>query len=948
MRKIFFLLLFLIPIVTFSQFDDLLKKIPGLKDFAKKTALTSNIDDAYDAAFWMIRGIDENIEPKKVSSFDKIEDGYYRLKLKSFCLKTGGYAPADGSGYLIAKMKGVKASLIRDVIDRYSFNPQIDQRDVQRLIWAIEAGAQYSKLNNEFKIRIAPLLSPQDILSMEADPYEIAELVLPDEVKNVLKVYESVRNILYSASSDYDELERIAVRTGTPPSKDEKVKVEKGNWTLMNNGYYVRIFPQAYRTTYMEVYKPGPVSISWFNDNSGFELTGSVYTIKVTFDVTEGSNSFEHGGKNYSIRRFQKVEFYKNQSLLSSIENKGWFRFDRSNPKNTVPYQGLNKPESEYFGKYIENTDKFTDQFKKYLKKNKLKANEKILSEIELFKNLEQGISIAALNDLQNLAKDDIYGILRTAYDLTLNKITESAQKKLKGGSETSLFSFSGFLAVPGNTSMQRIGVSGNGTGEEGETGDPGETGETGETGEEEDPPRIILRQVNRDILPSPGVMYSATLEIESEKPVQEIVFDLYGISRENGRFLNDKDPEYFKTTPDADMIFDPSANYGYEITSSGNPDWFVATGSGSAPRMITMQAKDYGAFAKLKARVKIDGNWYDASCEGWSNFYINVPYDLNNNKIADKWEDDNLVSGFPAENDEDNIPFGQATDGDGMTIYEEYRGFQIFTAEMTSRHVRTDPLKKEMFVIDPENMLSIVGWKTASEIEVYKLNTEMVYGSLAGTDADRDFRLVNFCRGFARGNKYAINIEKVEGLIDPYGQHPDILVFGYCFLGPPINVSRAVMFPDRIEKWLLDQRDSLVNLLARFPATETNISYGTRPWPRTFLQLIVNMINDESQRFLLHDFCINRTVIHELGHGCNVEHHGGGTRGQEGTGDPDCVMRYANIRDRAETFTFLIQEIFDEIGDEEVLPVISYTNWKFCRTTDNCWNKINVNDSRP
>jgi hypothetical protein len=220
-----------------------------------------------------------------------------------------------------------------------------------------------------------------------------------------------------------------------------------------------------------------------------------------------------------------------------------------------------------------------------------------------------------------------------------------------------------------------------------------------------------------------------------------------------------------------------------------------------------------------------------------------------------------------------------------------------------------------------------------------------MVLGTLAGSDEEPNYRWVNFCRGHAQGQKYAINIVKVNGLIDPYGEHPEINTLGYCGYGPPILVKRAVMFPDRVERVLLDGRDSLVNVLARYPGDES-ITYGTRPWPRTFLQTIVEIINNESTRFLFHDYTMNYAVIHELGHGCGVHHHGGGVAGREDTGEVTCPMRYFSMHERAETFYFFMSQVIDLSGGSgEVIPVLSYRNWRMCTTPDNCWSKLTVND---
>jgi hypothetical protein len=940
-----FFLLLLIVQTSFSQFDDILKKIPGVNDFLNKSALTTDIKDAYPYAVWMNEYEQYFKSPKKVNKLENISSGFSRVELKSFCLMAGGYAPYEGYGYLFAPFKGTKASLIKNILERYANYPDINQKSVQSLIWGIESGVKFTDFSAQLQAEVMPLLKPEDIALMEVNPYEAANLVLPDDVKQILNLYESIRSNIKSASSTYEDLERIAVRTGIPPSSKNLKKVDYGTWTLTKDGHYIRIFPNGYTKTSYEVYKPNIAEITKDSKGRITQVINGKYKTLVEYDDSKGSDEIKIGTKKKSIHRFKSVKFFENGIEIASINDKGWYSDPSYKSTGTSGYTGLNNPATEDYSTREKLVKKFSNDIKKYLKKRKIKSNSIVLKEIQSLKSFEKSMIEIAAQTAFNY--ENIYGFLWSIMDVTLYKVTETASKfSGKGGQSRTSFSLPGYIAVPGNTGLQRLGISGNETGEG--IGEEGNEGEEGENEEEEEPPTIILRQVNRESLPSPNVMFTARLDIESEKPVEEIVFDLFGISSENGRCLNDKDPEFYKSAPDADMIFDPSANYGYEITSTGYGDWFVATGEGSAPRQIVVQAKDYGGFAKLKARVKIDGNWYNAQCEGWGNYYVKVPYDMNDNNIADKWEDDNTVSGLAPDWDEDGEPSGQATNGDGLTLYEEYRGIFQLMADLTVEHIRTNPKKKELFVIDPENLLSIIAWKEASGIDVIKLNTDLVYASLGGSELDQNYRWVNFCRGNAQGTKFAVYIRRVEGLTDPNGHYPNTAIFGYCTGGPPITVNKTYIFPDRANNWLLTQRDEIQELLTSFPAA-TEISYSTRTWSRSFLQWIVDAINDETKRYMLQDFIITRTVIHELGHACTIPHHGGGVSGSEHTGDLNCPIRgREDIQHTSEVFLFIMLDIIDQMGPGGEMPVTVYRNWKFCHSPDDCWSKININDRMP
>jgi hypothetical protein len=121
MNKIitYFIFLVFFSINIYSQFDEILKKIPGVDDIFEK-AVTTSIKDAYHTAYWL-NGLDRQLTINQNEKFSEdITDGYYRFKFNTFCLHAGTYAPTEGMGYLAAPLKGARADLIRNILSRYS------------------------------------------------------------------------------------------------------------------------------------------------------------------------------------------------------------------------------------------------------------------------------------------------------------------------------------------------------------------------------------------------------------------------------------------------------------------------------------------------------------------------------------------------------------------------------------------------------------------------------------------------------------------------------------------------------------------------------------------------------------------------------------------------------------------------------------------------------------
>jgi hypothetical protein len=74
----------------------------------------------------------------------------------------------------------------------------------------------------------------------------------------------------------------------------------------------------------------------------------------------------------------------------------------------------------------------------------------------------------------------------------------------------------------------------------------------------------------------------------------------------------------------------------------------------------------------------------------------VEIPYDKNGNFIADVWEWNMGIYPADALGDFDNYPVGDGTPGDGLSVYEEYRGLMV-------RYLWTvfNPWIKDMFVMN-------------------------------------------------------------------------------------------------------------------------------------------------------------------------------------------------------------------------------------------------------
>lgn len=138
----------------------------------------------------------------------------------------------------------------------------------------------------------------------------------------------------------------------------------------------------------------------------------------------------------------------------------------------------------------------------------------------------------------------------------------------------------------------------------------------------------------------------------------------------------------------------------------------------------ITLECYDYGAFGKLRIRAKTDSgvNLQAYVEDSPGELYLTIPEDQDDNHVADQWQEDNdLASGLPADWDKSPEPKNHKVPGDGISLYEKYRGF-IFQEV----HERLDPNWKHVFIHDPD------GW---------------VQETIRDADSGSNFEVASECR---------------------------------------------------------------------------------------------------------------------------------------------------------------------------------------------------------
>lgn len=192
-----------------------------------------------------------------------MQPGYYGMQVQSYCLHAGTYGPGGGEGYLYAPPLGKGRELVTAIVRNSVQHPEIEQRDIQMLLWAILARTKLQDMSASLQRAAATLLSPEqyaawmrgaafDMLREKA-MQALMQNASP-QLRQVLQAEAQLRSMLGSAGSSYAQIEQVAVLAGMAPMGEGSQAVPSGRWSRHPDGYWVRYLPSGYSSTRLEVW----------------------------------------------------------------------------------------------------------------------------------------------------------------------------------------------------------------------------------------------------------------------------------------------------------------------------------------------------------------------------------------------------------------------------------------------------------------------------------------------------------------------------------------------------------------------------------------------------------------------------------------------------------------------------------------------------------------------
>ncbi len=293
-----------------------------------------------------------------------------------------------------------------------------------------------------------------------------------------------------------------------------------------------------------------------------------------------------------------------------------------------------------------------------------------------------------------------------------------------------------------------------------------------------------------------------------------KVAFELTS-SREPGIAMNFPPKDLVSKPPRPDLrILKEGTSSAFTITDEtkeDGPGQYKAEGEFKVGESfdLVVGSFDYGAYGYLNvsadAPVRIKG--HPDTNRLW------LPKDDNMNSIADKWEEkDKSVRGGASDSDEDSKPEGDGTPGDGLSLYEEYRGFMV-----QRNHIRTNPKYKDLFIFDQNNLT--IGEFARSGLVLHLVkNGEFVEDPEPGV---HNPNVINFNAGTAHlGKQHLLRMKN-----------------------GPVNGAVGVVLPENVP--------------------------GAPPGPPKTVRVVIIDVSKLGKKTL------PSIIAHELAHGSNVVHHG-------------------------------------------------------------------------
>ena len=181
-----------------------------------------------------------------------LSPGFYEASFKTYCLQPGTPDPRPLDAYLQGPVIGYRKEIIESVLTNSRNKPDIDQRNIQLLLWSVVSGSNFNSLSYRVQTDAARLLTPKQIFELKGGVLGAIKEI--SYASGILNANKDIQRLFEMGTSSYESFERLAVLQ--EPSQIKRTGVKYDQWYKQRDNYYVRYFPESYKKVRMQIYVP--------------------------------------------------------------------------------------------------------------------------------------------------------------------------------------------------------------------------------------------------------------------------------------------------------------------------------------------------------------------------------------------------------------------------------------------------------------------------------------------------------------------------------------------------------------------------------------------------------------------------------------------------------------------------------------------------------------------
>ena len=200
-----------------------------------------------------------DIQPQSLNDLPQTQDGgfvlkpgFYETEFKTYCLQPGTPDPKQGDAYLQGPITGYRKEIVESVLLNSRDKKNIDQRNIQLLLWSIVSRSDYNRLSPAVQMDAMKLLTPKQIFELKGGV--VGTIKTFASSTGVLNANSDMKRLFETSVNSYETYENIAVRR--EQSKIIKQGVKYDQWYKQSENYYVRYFPESYKKVKIQIYVP--------------------------------------------------------------------------------------------------------------------------------------------------------------------------------------------------------------------------------------------------------------------------------------------------------------------------------------------------------------------------------------------------------------------------------------------------------------------------------------------------------------------------------------------------------------------------------------------------------------------------------------------------------------------------------------------------------------------